>query len=311
MKIKKYEQEFCERERMYFDKVYGCLCGERNGYTFLVKPYMRNRGQYDIVVSVSDMTLQEIDKNRIKEALRERKYLSFRAVEGRKLYFSVRSDLSRAKTLARVGDELAVLPDILRGLGFVNCCSACGKLGDTGVYMTGGNPLLLCEECFVSENRRILHEQESDSYKKEGILTGLIGAFIGASIGVLVIVLVWLLGYVAVLGGTVMSVCSLKGYELLGGKLTKKGIVFSVIISLVLVPISARIGLSLQIAQTNDVPFGYVFRILPQVVRKQGMVQEYYAEIAKLYTWTIIGVLITIVSTLKNRKESRESYKIC
>ena len=59
--------------------------------------------------------------------------------------------------------------------------------------------------------------------KRENVPAGIVGAFLGSLIGVACAVLIGQLGYVASVSGLVMAVCALKGYELLGGSLTKKG----------------------------------------------------------------------------------------
>lgn len=60
--------------------------------------------------------------------------------------------------------------------------------------------------------------------KRENIVAGAVGAFLGAMLGGACIVMLGQLGYVAALSGMVMAVCALKGYELLGGRLSVKGV---------------------------------------------------------------------------------------
>ena len=58
---------------------------------------------------------------------------------------------------------------------------------------------------------------------------GVVGALIGSLLGAASIILLSQLGYVAAISGVIMAVCALKGYELLGGKLTKKGVIISAV----------------------------------------------------------------------------------
>lgn len=72
--------------------------------------------------------------------------------------------------------------------------------------------------------------EQQNAQKTENLAGGIAGALIGSLLGVVCIVLLSQLGYVAAISGVLMAVGVLKGYEKLGGKLTKKGIVISMII---------------------------------------------------------------------------------
>ena len=98
--------------------------------------------------------------------------------------------------------------------------------------------------------------------KKENVIGGIIGAFLGSLIGVAVIVLLDQLGYVAAVSGIVMGFCALKGYELLGGKLSKLGVVISVIIVIVMIWVGTRASwaLALQKEIYTEESFFTVFR---------------------------------------------------
>ena len=63
--------------------------------------------------------------------------------------------------------------------------------------------------------------------RQENIVAGVVGAFLGTLLGVVCTVVIGQMGYVASISGLVMAVGALKGYELLGGRLSKKGAVIS------------------------------------------------------------------------------------
>ena len=69
--------------------------------------------------------------------------------------------------------------------------------------------------------------EEQQKKRQENVVAGLVGAFLGALLGVVCTVVIGQLGYVASLSGLIMAVGALKGYELLGGRLSKKGAVIS------------------------------------------------------------------------------------
>ena len=63
---------------------------------------------------------------------------------------------------------------------------------------------------------------QQTAQKKENIVGGIVGALLGSLLGMLSVLILSQLGYVAALSGVIMAVCVLEGYEMLGGKLTKR-----------------------------------------------------------------------------------------
>ena len=62
---------------------------------------------------------------------------------------------------------------------------------------------------------------------KENVFLGAVGALAGTLIGVICIVITGQLGYVSALCGVVMGVCALRGYQMLGKTVSKKGIIIT------------------------------------------------------------------------------------
>ena len=68
--------------------------------------------------------------------------------------------------------------------------------------------------------------------RRENVAAGIVGAFLGALLGVVCTIFIGQMGYIASISGLVMAVGALKGYELLGGALSKKGAVISSVLIL-------------------------------------------------------------------------------
>ena len=68
--------------------------------------------------------------------------------------------------------------------------------------------------------------------RTENVLAGLVGAFLFSLAGAAVWVVLDRIGIMAGLSGLVGVVCALQGYRIFGGKLSKKGVVLSFIIAL-------------------------------------------------------------------------------
>ena len=100
--------------------------------------------------------------------------------------------------------------------------------------------------------------------KKENLALGILGAVIGGLIGGASIVLFSQLGMISALSGVILAFCTMKGYELLGGKLDKKAIAVCVIIMLVVPYFADRVGWAIAYCQAFEengltLPFGDAF----------------------------------------------------
>ena len=84
---------------------------------------------------------------------------------------------------------------------------------------------------------------------KEKVAGGILGAFLGTLIGAICIVLVNQFGYIASISGVVMGVCALKGYQILGKKMSLKGIIICVILILLMVYISNWFSYAVAVAR--------------------------------------------------------------
>ena len=96
--------------------------------------------------------------------------------------------------------------------------------------------------------------EQQNAQKTENLAGGIAGALIGSLLGVVCIVLLSQLGYVAAISGVLMAVGVLKGYEKLGGKLTKKGIVISMIIMVFMTYAGDRMDWAIRLLR--DAGFG-------------------------------------------------------
>ena len=144
---------------------------------------------------------------------------------------------------------------------------------------------------------------QSPAEKPENPLLGTLGAMVGALLGGGLIILLSQLRFLSILGGLVMAVCALKGYELLGGQLTKRGILISIAL-LCLVPCVAYF-LSLVIS---------VMKLYPHLTLGQAAKdylnflsdfaparREVVYELFLLYLCTAVGAFSTILPTLKKK----------
>lgn len=152
--------------------------------------------------------------------------------------------------------------------------------------------------------------------KKENVLGGVVGAMLGSLLGAACIILLDQLGFVASLSGLVLAICSLKGYELLGGKLSGKGILICIILMLT-VPyfanqVSAAISFMGYVAESGDqVSFAHAFAAVPALLSECGYDYgmytytldsgAYYRGLAMIYGFTVLGAFSTVKNALKKK----------
>ena len=137
--------------------------------------------------------------------------------------------------------------------------------------------------------------------RQENIVAGVVGAFLGTLLGVVCTVVIGQLGYVASVSGLVMAVGALKGYELLGGRLSKKGAVISSALILVMTYLAHR--LSLAISLTSEMGMGVFrcFQAIPPLLRT-GVLDgpAYWGDLVMLYLFTLLGAVPTIIAGLRS-----------
>ena len=139
---------------------------------------------------------------------------------------------------------------------------------------------------------------ESVEVKKDNIITGIVGAFIGTAIGVALIVILGQLGYIASIAGVVMAVCALKGYELLGGTLSKRGIVCSSVLILVMTYVGCRLDWAYSLAQYHEVDIFSAFLAVNGEYIEMG---AFYKDLFMVYLFSLLGAVPTIRSAFANK----------
>lgn len=163
-------------------------------------------------------------------------------------------------------------------------CKKCGKeLPDS---------VTICDVCGAEQG------------KSENVMTGVVGALIGAVLGGASIILLSQLGFVASISGVILAVCTLKGYELLGGRLSKRGIVISCVLMAVMPYIADRLDWAIVIAQTfadEGVTLGMAFAAVHNVIAENDMVADYFSSLAMVYLFVVIGAFGTLKGLFKKK----------
>ncbi|MBQ2927769.1 MAG: zinc ribbon domain-containing protein [Oscillospiraceae bacterium] len=149
-----------------------------------------------------------------------------------------------------------------------------------------------CDNCGA-----IVQQSAVPARKPENMLTGFVGALIGAALGGASIVLLGQLGFVAALSGLILAVCTLKGYELLGGQLSVKGIIICIILMLVTPYLADRINWAIIILKSfpgEGITLGQAFAAVHVVIEDAGIMGEYIKNLLMLYGFAVLGAFGTL-----------------
>lgn len=212
----------------------------------------------------------------------------------------------------RLREALNGLVAFLKERGCIPCCSVCGRAEEVTAYVSGASYLHLCPDCETKMRGSAALAEQEKAKKKENMVGGIVGAVLGSLVGVLSIVLLSQLGYVAALSGAVMAIGVLKGYELLGGRLTKKGIVISIVVMLAMTYFGDRLDWAIRMVQEGigDNVFS-CYRAVSRAL-KVGIIEKnaYLGNLALLYMFLLLGAVPTIINRVREKKTEGRLAKI-
>ena len=134
--------------------------------------------------------------------------------------------------------------------------------------------------------------------QKENMITGIVGALLGAALGAIVIILLGQLGFVASISGWILAVCTFKGYELLGRRLSLKGALICLILILVTPYFADRLNIALMLYKEigdNSVAISEIYAAIPALIKEGYIIQsEYIKSLLLLYVFAAIGAFGTV-----------------
>lgn len=138
----------------------------------------------------------------------------------------------------------------------------------------------------------------------EHVGLGILGALIGALIGGASIILLSRLGYVAAISGFLIAFGTLKGYELLGKRLSKTGVIISIAL-MVLTPFLAyNIDLIFQLHtewQSFGLTLGDTLDLLLELLRDDAeLLRSYLSDLGMIYLFMVLGAFGIIRNALRS-----------
>ena len=157
--------------------------------------------------------------------------------------------------------------------------------------------------------------QKQNAEVKENVVAGIVGAFLFSLVGGALWFVIYMFGFIAGISGLVGAVCAIKGYSVFAKKESMKGIIISVIISLLVIALAWYMGLAYDIYQVYQVWFAegeidftltYVESVInvPYFLSIPEVAAEAIMDLVLGIVFCIIGGGSYVVNKIKNAKNN-------
>ena len=239
----------------------------------------------------------------LERARGENKKIVSTGVSPYRFFMVIKAVVSQKKIPEQVNGVMEPILNYLANQGYTTGCGCCGTTAATlGCWQANTEILQMCDPCAAQMEQELKANQKAVRAKKSNFIGGLVGALLGALIGSVVWILINRLGYIAGIAGLVMVVCAMKGYSLLGGTLDRKGVIVSVLISVVMVYLANKTAWS-WVAHSELKEYGWsffeVFRQLGSILKEVDLMGDYIKDLAIGYLLTAVASFMYIRAALR------------
>lgn len=310
-KLKENYEQLAQSAGIRLDEQSAVLYGSRGGYDLIIYTANANYPYQFTVITSASRTGGPISKKEAKQFTKSCKPALSLSQSGYAISMQLRAINNQKKLLEALISALDSLTGFLRTNGFVSCCQSCGQPIETDSYCISGGYMHLCPDCFSAVNQKASLSAQQKAQKKENLVGGIVGALLGTLLGAASIIVFSQLGYVAALSGVIMAVCTLKGYELLGGKLSKPGIVISILLMVLMTYVGDRIDWAILVARELETDFATSYQLIPILLSENVLDSgSYWGNLALVYIFMLGGAIPTIINSVKSRSNEGRISRI-
>lgn len=265
------------------NQAHQCAYGSVEGYQFVVN-YLPQQRQYTLMATIKNEN----------EAGAMTQYLDSMD-KGNFINWTIYKDNAVIVNLKNHKElDVWAIQKIMQGIAltasqnaYVQCCRHCGE--ETVIYpvSVNGNTDLACEKCLVE------FTSQQPPVKEVNLPLGIVGALVGSIIGVAVWILIYQLGFVAGITGFIMAVCCFKGYEMLGGRIDKKGVWIAIAISIAMLAVAEMICLGIEIhalySEFYDISFFDAMSVVPDFLSEPEILSAVLGDLAFGYVFMAVA----------------------
>ena len=277
---------------LQFDEDSRCIYGTQSGYLlFLQETDVKNQFRLCVSVSLNGNPADSEENELVWDEFKSESLpnLSTLSINQYLVSFVVKGAMRKSKTIEKLQTLITDLVAFLETHHFVQVCAYSGQEGPVGLYQLGDSIFLINEESYQLLKSNLQIEVDSYQNQKENVLLGAVGALLGALIGGAVALFIARLGYVAMVAGIVLGICTIKGYEILGRKVSRKGIVISSIWMVITVFLVNQIDLAMEVVSKLGVEFAFAFRVVNELIFSGDFPDNYFYNLAMLAVFTLVG----------------------
>ena len=139
----------------------------------------------------------------------------------------------------------------------------------------------------------------------ENFFMGLIGALLGAVLGGASIILFGQMGYIAALSGLILAFCTIKGYQLLAGGMSTKGLIICAVLMLITPFVADWIDWGILILQSfpeYDLTIIDTVLAFPEFLKEDPeLLGDYLKNLGMLYLFVVLGGFVTLKNAFKGK----------
>lgn len=295
-------------EGFMFEREQNVMHGSVNGIAFLIVP-VKTINQFRIQLHA------DIEKSRRKE-----EFLAFlheleqRHPIVRYVGYDERNTVS-INAASREQEDKENLTSLVSELssgcseyGISNCCSYCKQVLPLRAAAVDGSPALLCENCLAQQMN---WEQGG---RKENIFLGLTGAFLGAFLGMVLWVVIGMTGYIAGIAGLVMVICAVKGYQLLGKKISRKGIIISILISCLMIAGAEYVSLGIvifrELGESYYLSLADSFALVPALLEEPDVMGGVKTDLLIGYAFAVLASFSSVRRLWTQVEQEQTSHTV-
>lgn len=288
-----------------FDAERMVIYGQREGFSLIVAPE-KSGYPYQLTVSVGARSPRgTLERDEIKQFVKEDDTAVSITYDANRVKMFCKNIKNQEKLRAGLNSAISHFISFLKSKGYEPCCQFCGQQQvETAEYNVSGEYMHLCPDCAGKLRQDLTLTTQKKEQKSENMVGGIVGALLGSVIGAVCIIFFSQLGKIAVISGFVMAICTLKGYELLSGKLTKKGFIIGSIMMLVMTYLGDRMDWAIIIARELETDIFTGFQSVPLLLEAEMIESgDYWYNLIMLYLFTVAGAASVMYSMIKDRKK--------
>lgn len=209
------------------------------------------------------------------------------------------------KVAASIEDMADRLTRFLQAEGCGSGCQICGSGDFVTCYHISGGAHFLCESCKQGAAAQLEAVKQNKAMEKSNAFLGSIGAVAGSLIGVALWVLIYQFGFMAGLAGALIVFAAIKGYEILGKYLDKKGVIICMVITVIMVYLANKLSWSIEAYRVFSKEglqpsFFETYRNLMSLLKLLGITGSYYRDLMMGYGLTFLASLTIIIRAFQN-----------